>query len=272
MIGADGEKEFSWLRRSIIKFFCTLAPRIILALAGFYTFKTYQLLLSDIDPTYPRIQLLKNQNRRACIVVSNHISWVDIFTHMIVSDSPSFLSKKEIASYPCVGLIATSMQSLFVERDSRDQKDAILGLIKHRVEQIEAGKNFPQVLIFPEGTTSNGEYIISFKKGAFASFAPIKIRCLRYTNPRFNPSLDALGTGLTLLLTFCQISNGLTIYEFDTFYPDYLKLSTEDDWKVYAEKIKNIMVKALGCKSSEMGLTDKNNYEKILKESKKQKI
>jgi lysophosphatidylcholine acyltransferase/lyso-PAF acetyltransferase len=42
------------------------------------------------------------------------------------------------------------------------------------------GKNFPPIVIYPEGTTTNGKHIISFKKGAFEAFFPIKMFLLNY--------------------------------------------------------------------------------------------
>jgi hypothetical protein len=35
------------------------------------------------------------------------------------------------------------------------------------------GKEKTQVYIFPEGTTTIGEYLISFKNGAFLSYLPV---------------------------------------------------------------------------------------------------
>ena len=260
MWGVDYQKEFSTFRRTMVRSLTSIFPRIILYCAGFYNIKIEKRLLSNVDPTYPRTQVLLNQNCRAPIIVSNHISWVDIFAHMIYSESPSFLAKKDVANYPIVGVIAKSMQGLFVERELRTNKDFIIDLIKSRVNQIKQGSQIPQVLIFPEGTTTNGEYLISFKKGAFLPLAPIKIKCLKYNNPRFNPSLDVLGAGITFLLTFCQFSNSLTIYEYDNFYPDYLNLKDENDWQIYANKVKDIMLKTLNCKSSELGFAEKNTY------------
>ena len=33
---------------------------------------------------------------------------------------------------------------------------------------------------FPEGTTSNGEQLLTFKKGSFTTFTPVKILCIKY--------------------------------------------------------------------------------------------
>ena len=53
-------------------------------------------------------------------------------------------------------------------------------LIKQRCDFIMEGKKFPPILIFPEGTTTTGNYRISFKKGAFAHMFPVKIFGLKY--------------------------------------------------------------------------------------------
>jgi len=89
-------------------------------------------------------------------------------------ECPSFLSKKDVESYPMVGVIAKGIQTLFVEREKREQKDAIMSQITQRINDLkEKPGSFPQILIYPEGTTTNGDYLISFKKGAFVNLAPV---------------------------------------------------------------------------------------------------
>jgi lysophosphatidylcholine acyltransferase/lyso-PAF acetyltransferase len=122
----------------------------------------------------------------------------------------------------------------------------------------------PPVLLYPEGTTSNGEYLISFKKGAFANLTPIKLYALKYTKKNFSPALDTLGTLKSFFFIILQFYNSVTVYDLGTYYPDQLNLKSEDDWEIYAKKVKEIMLKTLEVKSSEMGFADMREYEKAL--------
>ena len=76
-------------------------------------------------------------------------------------------------------------------------------LIRHRCDQIMEGKKFPSLMIFPEGTTTNGKYLISFKKGAFMNMFPIKIFCIKYDVRNFNPALDTIDSLYHLILCLC---------------------------------------------------------------------
>ena len=85
-------------------------------------------------------------------------------------------------------------------------------LIKQRCDLIMEGKKFPSILIFPEGTTTNGKYIITFKKGAFTHMFPVKIFCLKYDTRylikfkkkrNFHPAVEPLNPLLHFILTLC---------------------------------------------------------------------
>ena len=89
---------------------------------------------------------------------------------------------------------------------------------------------------------------------------------MHYDKASFNPALDILGTGITFLLTLCQLSNSLTIYEYDNYDVDHLKLKDDSDWQIYANKVKDVMLKTLNCKSSEIGYSEKNLYLDALEE------
>lgn len=50
---------------------------------------------------------------------------------------------------------------------------------------------FP-LIIFPEGTTSNGKVIIKFKSGAFDNLSPLTVMCLHYSCDDFDMGMDEI--------------------------------------------------------------------------------
>ena len=48
----------------------------------------------------------------------------------------------------------------------------------------------PQLVIFPEGTTSNCRGLLDFKKGAFKDFKPMKIVGIKFSEDAFIPYND----------------------------------------------------------------------------------
>ena len=95
------------------------------------------------------------------MVVSNHVSWLDIFT--LDSQIPSrFIAKAEIAKWPVFGLIAKAIGTLFIDRSN---KRAILKInddIRGALCKREA------VAIFAEGTTTFGNELLPIKSNFFA--------------------------------------------------------------------------------------------------------
>lgn len=79
-------------------------------------------------------------------------------------------------------MVARYVQCVFLERQSATAREATLNKIKNRVEEYNKDPvNVAPLLIFPEGTTSNGRSIMKFKIGAFSDLAPITIFGLKYT-------------------------------------------------------------------------------------------
>ena len=99
--------------------------------------------------------------RRPVLYVANHCSYFDI----IVLGSQlqaSFIAKKEVASWPGVGPIARLAGTVFVERrarQSRTQRDEISA-------RLERQRN--SLILFPEGTSSNGQSVLPFKSALFS--------------------------------------------------------------------------------------------------------
>jgi 1-acyl-sn-glycerol-3-phosphate acyltransferase len=114
------------------------------------------------------------------LVVSNHISWLDIIV-LAQAFPVDFLSKSEVRSWPFYGWLAARGGTLFIERGNQHGAD-------HAIEQITNNlRHRDNVLIFPEGTTTDGNGLRKFHARLFAAAqradTPIQPMALRYPGP-----------------------------------------------------------------------------------------
>src|SRR6478736_7861808 len=81
-----------------------------------------------------RVSVVGNPVRdRAVLYVSNHVSWADIV--VIGSIAPvAFVAKREVASWPLVGITAKVQRTVFVDRTRRHQAGATVADIVKRLK------------------------------------------------------------------------------------------------------------------------------------------
>ena len=97
---------------------------------------------------------------RPTLFVVNHISWFDI--PALGSSVPvHFLAKNEINSWPIIGWLASRAGTLFIKRGAR-------GAAQQSHEEIyRTLKNGGHVILFPEGTTTDGRSVRKFHSRLF---------------------------------------------------------------------------------------------------------
>lgn len=94
------------------------------------------------------------------LFVCNHVSYLDI--PILGSQlQASFIAKKEIADWPFFGWLAKLQRSVFVDR-RRSQSGVQRDEIQRR---LEAGDD---LILFPEGTSGDGTFILPFKSALFS--------------------------------------------------------------------------------------------------------
>jgi lyso-ornithine lipid O-acyltransferase len=96
------------------------------------------------------------------LIVANHASWLDI--SVITAVAPVvFVAKREVATWPVFGLLARLQRSIFVDRARRQKTRDVNGEIARRLAGGDA------VLLFAEGTSSDGNRVLAFRTALIGS-------------------------------------------------------------------------------------------------------
>lgn len=102
--------------------------------------------------------------RRPLLIASNHSSWKDIIVLAAVADVV-FIAKSEVKSWPVFGWLARWQRSVFIERERRRQTGSQVSEVGRRLADGEI------VVLFAEGTTSDGNRLLEFKSSLFGAAA-----------------------------------------------------------------------------------------------------
>ena len=208
-----------------------------------------------------------DKKERPWTLVVNHTSWIDIILFMYWKYFPAFVSKDALKSVPLVRTVAGMLDCLLINRDSsKEQKEKIIDDIVTRQEEIEEGKTKAPLLIFPEGTTTNGLYLTEFKRGAFVSSLPIKPVWVKYRGSYFHPTWETLPFIVHVVFLLSHFYSTLELIYMPIFVPnDYLynknKNLAKSKEMIYAETIREIMSKHSGLPKSENSIPEKLKYK-----------
>jgi 1-acyl-sn-glycerol-3-phosphate acyltransferase len=167
-------------------------------------------------------------------IIGNHLSYLDII--LVGCKKPGlFVAKKEVRNWPLLGQLAWLAGTIFVDRGKKDAKAnrPYIGQIANYLKQ---GLT---ILVFPEGTSSNGENVLPFKKAIFSSpilaeipILPITIRYVSVNKEPFNLENRDLVTwhsDMTFVDHFWHVLN-LKGFEVEIiFNPPILEKSLNED-------------------------------------------
>ena len=94
------------------------------------------------------------------LFVCNHVSYLDI--EVLGGMVPgSFVAKAEVAAWPFFGWLAKAQRTIFVERVSGSASKSRDEMLK----RLDTGDN---LMLFPEGTSSDGTRVLPFRSALFA--------------------------------------------------------------------------------------------------------
>jgi 1-acyl-sn-glycerol-3-phosphate acyltransferase len=102
------------------------------------------------------------------VLVSNHLSYLDIV--VLSSIRPCvFVAKRDVAKWPLFGWLAHAAGTIFVDRERRFSSPEAVDAIG------DAIANGSVVVIFPEGTSSDGSTVLPFKSALLESAVQLRV-------------------------------------------------------------------------------------------------
>lgn len=169
-------------------------------------------------------------------VVAPHSTFFDGIA-CVVAGLPSLVSRNENAQTPLVGRLLRALQPVLVSRVDPDSRKNTINEIKKRAT---SGGEWPQILVFPEGTCTNRSCLITFKPGAFIPGVPVQPVLLRYPNKLDTVTWTWQGYTFIQLcvLTFCQLFTKVEV----EFMPVQAPSEEErNDPVLFASRVRNLM-------------------------------
>src|SRR6202012_5360403 len=104
-----------------------------------------------------RIRVLgKPVTGQGVLLLANHTGWMDIVIFSAVMPL-SFVAKSEVNNWPFFGTLARLQRTVFVARERRSQTAQARDELQNRLVAGDA------LVLFPEGTSSDGNHVLPFK-------------------------------------------------------------------------------------------------------------
>lgn len=132
-----------------------------------------------------RVHVVGEKPQPPFFLVSNHLSYLDIIILYNILDT-TFISKAEVRSWPVIGFMARTIGVIFIDRKRKSDLTKVNKAVAGQITQHQG------VVLFPEGTTSNGEQILPFKPSILEhpakSVMGVDYVYIRYTTGSTDPN------------------------------------------------------------------------------------
>jgi 1-acyl-sn-glycerol-3-phosphate acyltransferase len=139
------------------------------------------------------------------LVVANHVSWLDALAIQALLPA-CVVAKSDTLGWPLLGTMLARNDTLFVERRATRRLLAVNAGIRARLARGE------RVVVFPEGTTTDGGTLLAFRPALFEPAAvdgfPVHALALAYRDAAGRPGRAAAYIGrMSLWQSLCEIAD-----------------------------------------------------------------
>eukprot|EP00403_Amphidinium_massartii_P041763 CAMPEP_0178443840 /NCGR_PEP_ID=MMETSP0689_2-20121128/39135_1 /TAXON_ID=160604 /ORGANISM="Amphidinium massartii, Strain CS-259" /LENGTH=539 /DNA_ID=CAMNT_0020067925 /DNA_START=36 /DNA_END=1652 /DNA_ORIENTATION=+ len=185
--------------------------------------------------------------KEAPIIVANHVSGLIEGMYLLRCAT---MAEAHYISNPVLGPIMKGTSAIAVDRNDPNSRQ----IAKEAILRRASDTRWPQTLVFPEGTCTNGTALVQFKAGAFAPGLPVQPVLFRYPSRSFDPSFTFPVTSAKYLLgMMLQLRNPMEV----EYLPVYIPNETEKRNPIlYAAGVQKKMAEALGVPATKHAAED----------------
>ena len=162
---------------------------------------------------------------------------------------------------PPLPTLSQTLGCIFVDRVKAAPSSGAADAVRDRITAAAAGAARP-LAVFPEGTTTNGRFLLPFRTGAFLAGAPVRPVIVSYSRTRVNPAWETISAPRHILLMLAQPTHAVTVYELPVWTPNE---EEKGDPVLYAERVRRAMLAAGDFSPLDASLADKWEYHALLK-------
>jgi lysophosphatidylcholine acyltransferase/lyso-PAF acetyltransferase len=246
----DGLTRPLWPWRQFLMWPVRLAFRGILFAWGYY---------------YIEVKGTPASAKEAPILVPNHISFVEpvFFLYRCL---PMSVGNHSMLLFPGTESLHQLLQNIPLMKyltpntaTNMYSREWVKQQIISRAQDRSGRHSWPQLLIFPEGTTHNKQALVHFKNGPFLPGQPVQPIVVSYDTTEFDPCWVAGGPDVAHLFhrLLCQPVNRMSVEFLPVYTPsEHERAGDYMSAKLYASNVREVMADALGCATTEHSYED----------------
>jgi lysophosphatidylcholine acyltransferase/lyso-PAF acetyltransferase len=269
-------------REAFLEVTLKFSARLVLLAVGFFSVRKVRLYDESNPYVASNIQgkrkLAREQRRgreqrtpvAVGAILSNHIGWADILVHM-TQWLPSFVARDATMQLPFIGITSIAMGCLFVDREKGSggkevvkENLGVAAQVKERMTQVSSGvgQNRRPILLFPEGTTTNGNFLLPFRTGAFIAGVPVQPTIIKYGPSRVSPAWETIGGIWHIFLMLANPLHSVTVYELPVYMPSEEEKQSP---RLFADNVRKVMLKYSALTAHDAGFDDKRVFHAALR-------
>ncbi|GMH78245.1 hypothetical protein TrLO_g3437 [Triparma laevis f. longispina] len=221
-----------------------------------------RLMLFNWGFYWIRVKGKKASAKEAPVIAPNHVTFIEPL-YLMYANAPMSVGAKATMMFPGTSKIHQLLQSIPLEKykepNSKENVYSREWVKEAMMERTASGGAWPQLMIFPEGTTKATKALIHFKNGPFLPGKPVQPVIVKFPFRYCDLTWVTGGVSQVQLLyrMMCQFYNCLEIEYLPVYVP------SEDEKggdfasaKLFAHNVRNVMANAMGVPTTEHSYED----------------